>query len=174
MRFRVDLGTPAGLEMYRFGVSDPSARHFVRALKPGWHVIDGGANIGVFTLLAAQKIGETGELRAVEASAETADLLEANVRLNNFANVTIVRAALTDTVGESEFSSFGPGAGVSALRPATSSGNRTIVATTTIEALVESFPNRRVDAIKLDLEGAEFLALSQWASLLHEQRPILM
>jgi hypothetical protein len=124
VRFRVDLGIPAGLELYRFGVSDPSAQHFARVLKPGSHVIDGGANIGVFTLLAAREVGEAGEVRAIEASPETADLLEANVRLNDFPHVTIVRAALTDTVGESEFSSFGPGAGVSAcgrrLRPAES------------------------------------------------------
>ena len=58
-----------------------------RFLRPGMGVLDIGANIGVFALLAAAKVGPDGYVLAVEPNPANTRLLEASRRLNGFAQL---------------------------------------------------------------------------------------
>jgi FkbM family methyltransferase len=61
-------------------------RHFLRA---GMVVLDIGANIGVFTLLAAQLVGLGGRVVAVDPNPRNIRLLEASRRANNFSQIEL-------------------------------------------------------------------------------------
>src|SRR5437879_3937805 len=76
---------------------ESTERKFVNAfLRPGDVFVDVGANIGLFTLVAALRVGSTGRVFAFEPTSETFERLVANVRLNKFTNVSPHRVALSD------------------------------------------------------------------------------
>jgi hypothetical protein len=61
-----------------------------RLLRSGDVFIDGGANIGIYTLLASQLVGPAGRVLAIEMMPDTAAILRRHVRENRCANVEIV------------------------------------------------------------------------------------
>ena len=70
-------------------------------LKPGMVIFDVGANIGVYSLLCAKYVGESGAVHAFEPTPKTFTQLSANVALNGFAGIKLNRLA----VGEMSASS---------------------------------------------------------------------
>jgi FkbM family methyltransferase len=82
---------------------EPTEREFVNHfLRPGDFFVDVGANIGLFTLIAASRVGPTGKVIAFEPTSKTYERLLANIRLNRLGNVDCVRSALSDHAGELE------------------------------------------------------------------------
>ena len=78
-----------------------TARVLKRLLRPGDHFIDGGANIGYFTLLAARLVGPAGRVDAFEPLPENHARLLAHLDLNGLADrVRVHRLALSDRAGE--------------------------------------------------------------------------
>lgn len=71
-------------------------------LKRGDIFIDGGANIGWFTIFASQLVGDEGKVFAVEPCPRNAYVLKTNVEANNATNVSIHCVALSDTNGRLE------------------------------------------------------------------------
>jgi len=104
-------------------------------------VIDGGANVGVFSLLAAQR---ARRVIAVEPEAENFRFLSENLRRNGVDNVIPVRAALWSKEGLAGFDGFGE---VGHL----SSRGSSMVSTVALDSLGAGPPS----VIKLDIEGAE-------------------
>lgn len=72
-------------------------------LKPGDIFVDIGANIGLFSLIAAHRVGNSGKVYAFEPTDKPYQRLSENVRLNNFNNVIHHRVALSDQVGQFPF-----------------------------------------------------------------------
>lgn len=62
----------------------------MRAIRPGDHVIDVGANIGWFTLIMADLVGPTGRVLAFEPGLKARKQLERNVRHNGFEKQVVV------------------------------------------------------------------------------------
>ncbi|MFM6994753.1 MAG: FkbM family methyltransferase [Sediminibacterium sp.] len=73
---------------------------FQRIIKPGMIVVDAGANIGLYTLIAANLVGNKGKVFSFEPSKETFERLNNNLRLNNFCNVTAVNIGLGENPNE--------------------------------------------------------------------------
>jgi FkbM family methyltransferase len=69
-------------------------------LRPGDVFVDVGANIGLFTLIAASLVGPAGRVVAFEPTGATYARLVSNVRLNGFSNVDCVKSALSDRGGQ--------------------------------------------------------------------------
>lgn len=173
-RVRADLRTPLGLALYRYGFSPPEARLVQMILRPGDVFLDGGANVGLFTLIAAAAVGTTGRVIACEPVPETIALLKANVGLNRFHWVEAYDVALGEAPGDAELFSFGPGAGLSSFAPESRAGSvRLPVRVVTLDALISSSP-RPVRLVKLDIEGAEGRALLGAEGLLQSKPDFLI
>jgi FkbM family methyltransferase len=81
--------------IYWFGVWEPLLSRWVEErLRPGDVVVDVGANMGYFSLLAAQRVGASGRVVAIEPAPPTFAKLTANLALNPGAAVRPVRAAV--------------------------------------------------------------------------------
>jgi len=79
-------------------------RQFVSAfLRPGDVFVDVGANIGLFSVTAANRVGDTGKVYAFEPAAKTFHRLSENININNLRNIQPFQLALSNEPGESYF-----------------------------------------------------------------------
>jgi FkbM family methyltransferase len=128
-------------------------------LAPGDVVLDAGANIGVFTVLAARAVGPEGFVIAIEPDAANSRWLVENCRINNLNNVAVVQKALWSSSG-SWLTFEGEGL-MGKLVPSNEdkkSGKKT-VATISADDLLNRFGLSEVDKVKMDVEGAELSIL---------------
>ena len=129
-------------------------------LKPGDVVIDLGAYIGTFSLAVAA-LG--CKVLSVEASPYNAALLEASVTRNNFRQMRVVSAAISDRPGTLEFVQAGP-FGVVA-NPVVQTPTVPVPAVT-VDDLLDELGGGQVDLIKMDIEGSEVAAIRGMSRLL--------
>jgi FkbM family methyltransferase len=151
-----------------------TARLIKKILRPGHHFIDIGANIGYFTLLAAQRVGPTGRIDAFEPQPDNRARLLRNIQQNNLTHrVTVHPQALSDHSGLATiyFPALSATAnhGCSSLYPANAqSSHGTQVTTARLDqALKQAHPR----LIKMDVEGAEPLVVSGMTDLLQCRNP---
>lgn len=158
----------------RLGIYEPEVGQvFRRLLRPGMGVIDIGANIGLYSMLSASLVGPAGHVLAIEPNPRNVRLLEASRRANGFAHVTIAQVAAGAEVGllvlhatHSNGTTSKPLPELAALLASET------VACVRADSLAD--PNRRVDLIKLDAEGAEHKALEGCAAILRRWHPTLI
>lgn len=79
-------------------------RRFVSAfLRADDVFVDVGANIGLFSLIAANRVGHFGTVYAFEPCRKTFHRLRENMKLNNFRNIQCFELGLSDESGEFPF-----------------------------------------------------------------------
>ena len=146
-----------------------------RALVPGTTFVDVGANVGVFTLLAAQLVGAYGRVIAYECNPELADLLEKSVAINWFDHrIQLVRKAATDSDEPRRF--FAPKhmkALGSVVLPVEGRSllDDAVDVPVQCERLDDGLANVEfVDLLKIDIEGGEAEAIQGMAGLLDSKR----
>ena len=89
----------ASFLVYTSGRQDPDDFSFIEAyLRPGDRFLDVGANIGIYTLLAAGLVGKTGRVDALEPGLKAYKRLEENIALNQLSQVHARHAAANDSV----------------------------------------------------------------------------
>jgi len=79
----VDVADSISFEIYYYGVWEPdTVRLWLRIVQPGIVVVDGGAHIGQYTLLASYRVGPEGQVHVFEPNPLVYTKLAENVRLN--------------------------------------------------------------------------------------------
>jgi len=147
-------------------------------LRPGMTALDIGAHHGLYTLLASKQVGPSGKVVAFEPSPRERKQLSRNVSLNSCANVRISPFALGSNRSETDLYLVDGGEdGCNSLRPP-------IVNSETHPVRVDVYPFddiapelglRKVDFVKLDVEGAELDVLNGALGLLRTvPRPVLL
>ena len=128
--------------------------YFHEALRSGMNIIDIGAHIGMYTIFAAEKIGNTGKVIAIEPESENYKQLLKNIKVNNFFNIIPVNIALFNHEGCEKLylSSF---SGSHSLSPKEDTISSIEVPLKTLDNLLEELNLKKVDIIKIDAEGAE-------------------
>lgn len=122
--------------------------------RPAPVVIDGGANMGVFSL-STLRDHPLARITAFEPDPRVFTLLSENLKANGASSVTLVNAALGSTDGEMEFSPDGQAGGALV----TSDGTMRV----RVERL-SSYLTTEVDFLKLNIEGAELDVLTEAAA----------
>jgi len=148
------------------------------ALFPGMTVYDVGANIGYVTLMMAHMVGAGGQVTAFEALPANVERIRTNIGLNRLENVTIVSAAVTDKNGPVTFyvhESVGMGkAAGSAGRDGQHYQAEISVPGLSLDEYVYGLGNPAPQAVKMDIEGGEVLALPGMRRILLEHHPLLL
>lgn len=128
--------------------------YFHEALRNGMNIIDIGAHIGVYTVLVAEKVGETGKIIAIEPEPRNYEQLLKNIKINNFRNIIPLNIALFNHEGYEKLflSSFSSSHSLSPKKDTISSIE---VPVKTLDNLLKELNFNTVDIIKIDTEGAE-------------------
>ena len=148
---------------------------FEELLKPGMVVIDVGAHVGYYTLIAAKQVGPGGKVYAFEPDRDNHALLEKNIELNGYNNVLAARSAVSDRVGASDLYLTALDSGRHSLfHQGLPERGSVAVETTTVDSFLESQGWPGVDLVKIDVEGAEFTVLDGMAQLLERSAGLKM
>lgn len=144
----------------KVGCPEPEVIHAMeRIISPGDTVIDGGANVGFFTLVMSQLVGPKGKVIAIEPGQNNHWKLEANLRVNKVNNVEVVRRPLWSKEEVVRLNMCLDGGLNSLSKGDHHRGWEDLPAVT-----LSSFPVPRL--VKLDIEGAEAAVLmgaKEWA-----------
>jgi FkbM family methyltransferase len=130
-----------------------------QTISPGDTVVDIGANIGCFSILAARRAGPTGRVIAVEPGPAAYEQLCRNLELNALDNVTLVRAAVGDRDETARFHVYDK-SGLSSLYESVdgrnAAGQTVDVEVMTLATLFAAQRIHRCDYLKVDCEGGEY------------------
>ncbi len=124
-------------------------------LQAGGVVVDVGANIGIFSVMAAER--RSNRVIAFEPHPENLRFLRRNVSANRMVNVTVCESAVSDQGGWQRLYVNTNAAGHSlCATPAVDNGREVVrVPTTTLPEIMEANHLDRVDFLKIDCEGSE-------------------
>lgn len=180
--FKCFLGEHMGGQIFfRGSYSGDQLTLMERLLREEGVFVDAGANQGEFTIAAA-KVVPRGRVIAFEPVTEYRRRLAENVRINALGNVDIMPVALGEQTGalpiydqQAAFSDGTRNEGLPSLFP--SEGRSRPVETVPIRRLDDVLMELGIDkvnVIKLDIEGAEWMALRGAAKTLACSRPVLI
>ena len=140
-------------------------------LKPEMRVLDIGANMGFFSLLSAAIVGEKGKVFAVEPNIANVKLIQASARKNNFENIEILAVAASDKPRLMFYnSSFSNGTTSIMSGSIDRIFGSSVVPSFPLDGIIDS----KIDFLKIDVEGAEFLAMKGAENLLKKYRPTII
>jgi FkbM family methyltransferase len=174
-RLRIELNDWLGRNLYISGEHETSTSLVIESLLgPGETFVDVGANVGFFSVLAGRSVGPAGKVYAFEPVDDVRDRLIENILLNELSNVIVRPEALSDREDSVEIY-VGPRnhRGLSSLRPLKNdSGGVQEVKTTPLDRFLPE--GERVAMVKVDVEGAEFLAVTGMRDCLARDKPDLI
>lgn len=145
-------------------------------LEPGHAVVEVGANVGYFTLIAAHEVGATGSVIAFECDPVLAQIVRDNIEINGLQKIARVdERAASDRDGTATFYATdrhrGNGTLLAGLEQVPSNAHDARAAidvqTTTLDT---ALGDARVDLLKIDAEGAETAIFRGAAALLEGGR----
>jgi len=156
---------------------DPLLTQFTRkTLGPGAVFIDVGANVGYFSLIAAQCVGDSGRVVAIEPNPSVADQLKGNVERSKLSNVIIEQTACSDS--SSTLTLYIPDEsklGQASLSKSNAGGVKSVqVRSVTLDQLIRDHALETVTFVKIDVEGAELIVLRGMTDTLRRLRPIIV
>ena len=160
---KVCIETYADVDSY-----DPGSTAILKKLlKKDMNVINIGANIGYFTLLAAREVGPQGKIFAFEPFPKTVELLQKNVDVNGYSNVDVVPMAVSDKTGTAKLS-----VGGSSLHNVISSRIITEMSLITVpQTSVDDFMSQKelsINFVIIDAEGSEPFILNGMAKTIEK------
>ncbi|MGA1869109.1 MAG: FkbM family methyltransferase [bacterium] len=160
--------------IYLNGVWEKEVTEFILSrIKPGFIVLDIGADIGYYTLLFAKLVGPSGHVVSFEPIPKAKWYLDKNIEINKFNNVTSHSFALFDKKGyvclEDPFHT-------SKINPSKQniSSNDIRVEMKVFDECAAEMGITQVNLVKIDVEGAELNILRGMRNTLQEQHPALL
>lgn len=179
---QVEAGPSKGLWMelnprtgqsYLRGEAELAAQNaLAERLRPGMVFYDLGANIGLFSLLAARMVGPGGRVFSFEPDAEVAARLARNIERNQFHNVAVVPQGVWSTSGKRPFAVAGsssPDQGTGTFMTGAKAGSAIPLDCVALDDFARNAPPP--GAIKCDVEGAEVEVLRGAEQTIRLHRP---
>ena len=158
---------------YWLGIYElPTQECLIRELKSEDIFYDIGANAGFFSLLGAKCVGQRGHVFSFEPLPENIESIKDQFKLNEVRNCTLVEAAVSNSVGDIEFckgKDTSTGHIGHKKNDEETSNVSTVVRTITLDEFVKS--EHPPDFIKMDIEGAEIMALQKATEILGSASP---
>lgn len=169
-------------------IHEPTTTEIIKSIvKKGDVVLDLGANIGYFTLLTANLVGDEGRVYSFEPEPINFSYLTQNIELNNYNNVKAMQRAVSNKSGEK----------IKLYICSYESGHHTInqskgikdygdrehlgiepdfieIEGVAIDDVYQKVIKSPVDFIKMDVEGAEMIALSGMERTIKESKNLKM
>ncbi len=160
------------LLLYYLGTFEPRALNAMRErVGAGSTVLDVGANIGLFTIEAAHAVGATGNVISIEALPKHAETVRSSVEVNRMRGVEVHATAVGEASGTAVLTlPADSNAGMFTLGSVDGSETHTVP----VRRIDDIVAGRRIDFIKMDIEGSEYKALLGATETLKQKPPILI
>jgi FkbM family methyltransferase len=174
LKFICDLRSNLSRFVFFEGVNSYNETLLVlQTVKPGMTFVDAGSHWGYFGLLAAERVGPSGRVIAIEAHPAIYEELAANVRLNGMTWLTSVHTALNASDGPVTLAGFDETSNcfeTAFVTDEATSANSFTVPGRKLDSLLDELGIGDVDFLKMDIEGAEALCLPTMAPALARHR----
>ena len=170
MTFELDLGELIDVGVFLERYERDVVGFIERLTRPGWTVLDIGANMGAHTLRFSKLVGPGGRVFAFEPMEYAFEKLARNVSLNDATNTQPFRLALSDRNADAQRVSYRSSWALSGERRAES-------AIVDFRCLDDWCAERRIDdihVIKLDVDGQELQVLKGGLATIERCRPVLL
>jgi FkbM family methyltransferase len=154
---------------YLNGVHEPGTTAvFRQLLQPGMGVVDVGAHVGYFSLLAAVLVGEAGRVYAFEPEPDNYALLVKNVEVNGYKNVTCLQRAVSQDTGSAQLflRKYSLEHSLSPPEAGNARAEGMAVKTTSLDEYFAGCGWPSIHLVKMDIEGWEWPALEGMTELL--------
>ena len=138
------------------------------AIRDGFTFVDLGANVGIYSLFVAGLAGRKARILAVEPQPEIYRRLAFNVAANDLGTIRTLQCAVADRDGTLDLFIDRGNRGQSSIAMVT--GEKVSVPSRTLEGVLNEAGFERVDALKIDIEGAEDTVLVPFFSTAPERR----
>jgi FkbM family methyltransferase len=162
----------------RYYESDYEADNYTflqQQVKPGMHIIDIGAHLGLFSSTSSKLVGPKGKIICFEPTPGTYAVLKETLSLNHCDNVTALQAAVSSKEGKATFyvSSIAGCNSNSLIKNNISKQSSYEVKLVTIDGIVAEY-SLNPSLIKIDAEGAELDVLKGGGKTFRDNKPILI
>jgi FkbM family methyltransferase len=157
---------------------EPNETAYLKSMvHEGNEILDIGANIGWFTLLASKLAGPRGRVHSFEPRPDTSRMLQRTISMNKLEHrVTLWQTALSDTNGEIHLNwgrnTDNPGGSFVSRDDLGSSGYER--ATVKASRLDDLLPDAAPDVIKIDVEGAEPMVMRGALNAIRRKKPAIL
>ena len=163
----------SGISGWYSGHETAMQNAFKKYVKTGDTVVDIGCNWGVHALFLSDLVGISGKVIAIEPSPAVASEAKWHFKNNNSTNVILNECAVSDHSGKmffstTELSTTGP------IVDAADSYGAIEVPVTTLDEISNTLQLKKINLIKIDVEGHEYKALLGSKNVLQELRPIVI
>jgi FkbM family methyltransferase len=163
-------------ELSRWRIHEPFlTSELAKVVSKGMVVLDVGSNIGYYAVHEAALVGPKGMVVAVEPQPHAYGALLASLKANGFENIVAVRRAVSRARGSLEFaiSSFSNWSRVNAGRRDADVVEEIDVEASTIDDLVSELGLRRLDLVRMDVEGYEEEVIEGMREAIDRFRPVI-
>jgi FkbM family methyltransferase len=148
---------------------------FLKLINKGNNVLDIGANIGYFSLIASRIVGSIGTVYAFEPTPSTIQKLQKNIQLNNCSNIKVYQKAVSESNGKAIFkipSDTIKNSGRASFRDIEENYTSVEVETIHLDSILSEL--EPIQLIKIDIEGAEAMALMGMVQLIERDLPVFI
>lgn len=145
---------------------------FQKIIRENFVILDVGANIGIYSIIAGKKVGKKGKIFAFEPADWAYERLKLNIEQNKLTNVHSIKSGVSNFNGhlpfyvceDDSYNSLGssPMMGTIGIKE---------IPVVTIDKFCKDNNLHIVDIIKVDTEGADYLVLQGAESLLKSENP---
>lgn len=141
-------------------------------VRPGFVVVDVGANIGYYTTLLAKLVGNSGMVYAFEPDQENYQVLKRNIEANGLTNVVAENLAVSDRTREINLFYTGD-KGDQRTYDSKDGRKHVVINATSLDDYFRG-KNTRIDFIKVDIQGSEGEALLGMRNVLKNNRDVIL
>jgi FkbM family methyltransferase len=173
--FKIALG-PKDRLGYLINSHEPeTVRLFISLCRPEMFVLDAGAHVGYFSLLASTIVGSRGRVYTAEPNPKNIEKIRLTIANNGCTNICLLPVALSDTTSEVNFAMEDTGQMGHII------ANGDCIETHAVVVNAEPFDNIahrldivRLDLIKMDVEGSESSVLRGMRETLGKFQPLIV
>lgn len=144
---------------------------FKKNINEGDIVLDLGAHIGYYTLIASKIVREKGKVYAFEPDPKNFQLLQKSVAANGIKNVVLINKAVNEKSGEVRLFLNQDNTGDHRIYDSKDQRKSIVVKTTSLDDFFKDFGDK-ISLIKMDIQGAELEALKGSLSLIRNNAHI--
>lgn len=165
--------TNEAISVFKDGVYEKDTTNvFLGEIKSGMTVVDIGAHVGYYTLLAAKLVGDGGRVFAFEPAPANFSILASNAEKNGYSNISLIQKAVSGKSSRLKlFLQDYKYSGKHAFGQDSKAAGHILVDSVSLDEFFKDLDGR-IDFIKMDIEGAELIALEGMSRVLGENRNI--